>query len=79
MSIFIAKMNFYPRHPIAESFQLPRHNRFHMSRQSRAAIDVVIGMDLNLHFHFPSLDGLDGVLVVDEHKLDGRFLVSDCV
>jgi hypothetical protein len=33
-----------------------------VSRQSSAAIDVVIGMNLNLHCHFPSLDGPDGSL-----------------
>ena len=62
MTILVANVNFHSRHPIAESFQLPRHNGLNVSRQSSAAIDVVIGMNLNLHCHFPSLDGPDGSL-----------------
>ena len=76
VTILVANVNFHPRHPIAESFQLPRHGRLNMSRQTCAAIDVVIGVDLNLHCLFPSIDGLDDIVDVDEHKLGGRFLVK---
>ena len=76
VAILVADVNFHAHHPIAESFQRSRHDGLDVSRQPSTAIDVVIGVNLNLHSLFPSIDGLDDILAVDEHKLGERFLVK---